>query len=92
LPCRLDSLTSAVSNFHIKASRVWTRRMVFRTVDLMHAISISNARAFGPCWLASGSLDLNYDTCLMNERVGTGIHVIRTVAAIFPYLCFGKKS
>jgi hypothetical protein len=32
------------------------------------------------------------DTCLMDERVRTDIHVVRTVAAIFPYLCFGKKS
>jgi hypothetical protein len=28
----------------------------------------------------------------MDERVRTGIHIVRTVAAIFPYLCFGKKS
>jgi hypothetical protein len=28
----------------------------------------------------------------MNERVRKGIHIVRTVAAIFPYLCFGKKS
>jgi hypothetical protein len=31
-------------------------------------------------------------TCLINERVQTGIHIVRTVATIFPYLCFGKKS
>jgi hypothetical protein len=28
----------------------------------------------------------------MNECVRTGIHIIRTIAAIFPYLCFGRKS
>jgi hypothetical protein len=28
----------------------------------------------------------------MDECVRTGIHIVRTVAAIFPYLCFGKKS
>jgi hypothetical protein len=28
----------------------------------------------------------------MDERFRTGIHIVRTVAAIFPYLCFGKKS
>jgi hypothetical protein len=28
----------------------------------------------------------------MDERVRTGIHIVWTVAAIFPYLCFGKKS
>jgi hypothetical protein len=35
---------------------------------------------------------LNYNTCLMDEPVRTGIHVVWTVAVIFPYLCFGKKS
>jgi hypothetical protein len=28
----------------------------------------------------------------MDEHVRTGIHIVRTVVAIFPYLCFGKKS
>jgi len=28
----------------------------------------------------------------MDERVRMGIHIIRMVAAIFPYMCFGKKS
>jgi len=28
----------------------------------------------------------------MDERVRMEIHIIRMVAAIFPYLCFGKKS
>jgi hypothetical protein len=28
----------------------------------------------------------------MDERVRTGIHIVWTVAAIFPYLCFGRKS
>jgi hypothetical protein len=28
----------------------------------------------------------------MDERVQTGIHIVRTAAAVFPYLCFGKKS
>jgi hypothetical protein len=28
----------------------------------------------------------------MDERVQTGIHIVQTVAAIFPYQCFGKKS
>jgi len=37
---------------------------------------------------------LNFEcmTCLMNERVRTGTHIVRTVVAVFPYLCFGKKS
>jgi hypothetical protein len=66
--------------------------MVVRTADLMHAISISDAGVSGPCWLASGLLDLNCDTFLMDERVRTGYHVVRTVATIFPYLCLEKKS
>jgi hypothetical protein len=40
--------------------------MVVRTVDEMHAISIFDARA-------SGRLDLNCDTCLMDEHIRTGI-------------------
>jgi hypothetical protein len=28
----------------------------------------------------------------MDERARTRIHIIQTVAEIFPYLCFGKKS
>jgi hypothetical protein len=28
----------------------------------------------------------------MDERVQTGMYNVRMVAAIFPYLCFGKKS
>jgi len=87
LPCRPDGRTFAASNFLIKASRVRTSRIVVRTVDLMHSIFI-----FEPYWLASRGLDLNCDTCLMYEHVRTGIHVIRTVTTIFPYLCFGKKS
>jgi hypothetical protein len=48
LPCRLEGRTFAASNFHIEASRVRTGRMVVRTADLMHAISISDARASRP--------------------------------------------
>jgi hypothetical protein len=77
VPCRPDGRTSATSNFLIKASRVQTGGMVVQTVDLMHTISITDARA-------SGRLDLNYDTCLMDKRIWMGIHVVRTVAAIFP--------
>jgi hypothetical protein len=28
----------------------------------------------------------------MDERVWMGIHIIRTVAVVFLYLCFRKKS
>jgi len=87
LPCRPDGRTFAASNFHIEASRIYIGRMVVRTADLMHAISIFDARAFGPWWPAFGRLDLNCDTCLMDESVRTGIHIVRTVATIFSYLC-----
>jgi hypothetical protein len=92
LPCRPDGRTSAASNFHIKALRVRTKVMVVRMLNQMHAISISDARAPEPWWLASKRLDFECDTCLINERVRTRIHVVWTVAAIFPYLCFGRKS
>jgi hypothetical protein len=77
VPCRLDGRTSVASNFHTKASRV-------RTVDLMHEISISDACASKPRGLTFGRLDFECDTCLIDERIRTGIHVIWTVAAIFP--------
>jgi hypothetical protein len=59
LSCRLDGRTSAATNFHTKASRVPTKGMVVRKVDLMHTIFI-----FDAC--ASGCLDFEYDTCLMD--------------------------
>jgi hypothetical protein len=37
-------------------------------------------------------LDFECVTCLMDERLRTGIHLIQMIAAIFPYLCFGRKS
>jgi hypothetical protein len=46
VPCHPDGRTSAASNFHIKDSHVQTRGI--RTVDLMHAIFISDARVSGP--------------------------------------------
>jgi hypothetical protein len=92
LPCRLDCSTLAVCNFHIKAWRIQTMKTVVRTVNLMHAISIYEACASGPRRPLSRSLNFECTTCLMDERVQTGIHIVRTVAAVFPYLCFGKKS
>jgi hypothetical protein len=89
--CRPDSRTSAASNFHIEASRVQTGGTVVRTADLMQAISISDACASGPWWQVSGRLDLNCNTCLMDERVRMGYHVVRKVAAIFPYLCLERN-
>jgi len=91
LSCRPDDRTLAARNFHIKASRVWTIEHVVRMIDLMHTISIYVAWASGPWRLVSGRLDFECTTCLMDESVRTGIHIVRTVAAIFPYLCFGKK-
>jgi len=40
----------------------------------------------------SGRLYLNCDSCLVYECVQTGIHVVRTVASIFPYLNLERKS
>jgi hypothetical protein len=85
LPCHPDSRTLAVRNFHIKASRVRTIEHVIWTVDLMHTISIYVARASRLWRLVSRRLDFECTTCLMDEYV-------RTVAAVFQYLCFGKKS
>jgi len=42
--------------------------------------------------MSSKRLNFVCATCLMYERVRMGIHIVWTVAAIFPYLCFGKKS
>jgi hypothetical protein len=92
VPYRPDGHTSAASNFHIKASCVRNKGMVVQTVDLMHTIFISDARASGPRGLTSGRLNFECDTCLMNERFRTGFHIVQTVAANFPYQCFGKKS
>jgi hypothetical protein len=44
--------------------------MVVWTVDLIHAISISNARPSEPCWMVSGSLDFEC-TCLMDESTSS---------------------
>jgi len=92
LPCCPDGRTLAARNFHIKALRIRTIGSVVRTVDLMHTISIYEARVSGPRRLMSGRLDFECTTCLMDECVRKGIHIVRTVVAVFPYLCFGKKS
>jgi hypothetical protein len=92
VPCRPNGRTFTASNFHIKALRVQTRGMAVRTVDLIHTIFISDACASGPRGLTSGHLDFECDTCLMDDCVWTGFHIVRTVAANFPYLCFGRKS
>jgi len=92
LPCRPDGRTLATRNFHIKASRVWTIGMVVWIVDLTHAIFIWVARTSGTWRLASRRLDFECTTCLMDECIRKGIHIVRTVAAVFQYLCFEIKS
>jgi hypothetical protein len=92
LPCHPDSRTLAARNYHIEAWRFRTIGYVVRTVDLMHAISVYEARASEPYRLSSGRLNFECATCLMDEHVRTGIHIVQTVAAVFPYLCFEKKS
>jgi hypothetical protein len=48
LPYRPDGRTLAGRNFHIKAWRVRTMKTIVRAVNLMHAISIYEARASRP--------------------------------------------
>jgi hypothetical protein len=57
----------------------------------MHAISEYEAWASGPWILSSGQLNFECITCLINESVRKGIHIVQAVAAVFPYLCFGNK-
>jgi hypothetical protein len=85
LPYRPNGRTLAARNFHIEAWRV-------RMIDLMHAISIYEACASGAWRPSSRRLNFECTTCLMDERVRMGIHIVRVVAAAFLYLCFGKKS
>jgi hypothetical protein len=58
----------------------------------MHAISIYEACASGPWRMTFGRLNFEYTICLMKESIWMGTHIIWTVVAIFPYLCFEKKS
>jgi hypothetical protein len=60
--------------------------MAIRTVDLLHVITISVIRALGRESMSSERLNLNCDSCLMDECIQTGIHIVRTVESIFPYL------
>jgi len=62
------------------------------TVEPMHAISIHKAWASEPWILSSGWLNFVCTTCLIKDSVWTRTHIVRTVVAVFPYLCFGKKS
>jgi hypothetical protein len=62
------------------------------TVELMHAISIYETWESGPWRMTFGQLNFECTTCLMKESVLKGTHIVTTVATVFPYLCFGKKS
>jgi hypothetical protein len=60
-------------------------------VEVEYAISITVERSSRPSLLTSGRLYLNCDSCLMYERVRTGIHVVRTVSSIFPHMNLERK-
>jgi len=76
---RTNGRTSAASNFHIKASRVWTRKMVVHTVVLMHAISISDARVSVRESTSSGRLQQSSHICVWKEilKLDRTLRVVR---------------
>jgi len=90
------ALSSGRSHFSctqfIKAWHIRTMTPIVQTVNLMSAISIYEALTSGSWRPLSGRLIFKYATCLTDERVRTGIHIVQTIAAVFPYLCFGKKT
>jgi len=90
LPCRPDGRTLAGCNFHIKASRVQTIGSVVRTVDLMNVISIYEARASRPWRIASGRLDFECTTFLMDESVRMGIHIVSKRLQLSSHICVLK--
>jgi hypothetical protein len=81
---RTVNLQHAISISYERASGPWY--VGVQTVEVEYVISLPDARASGPSWLSFGRMYLNCDSCLMYERVRTGIHVVWTVASIFPYL------
>jgi hypothetical protein len=76
--------TSAARNNHNKALSVRTLEADVRMVELMHAISIYDAWSSGPWRLTSGRLNFVCTTCLMEDIVRTGSHIVRTVVVVFP--------
>jgi hypothetical protein len=50
------------------------------------------ACVFGPWRVTSGRLKFVCTTCLIKDSVWMGTHIVRAVAIVFPYLCFGTKS
>jgi hypothetical protein len=83
MPFHPDGRTSAARNFHIKASRLRTGGMVVQTVDLMHAISISDWRPdvwisiailalwmspFGQEFKSSGQLQQSSHICVLERN------------------------
>jgi hypothetical protein len=79
-------------NFHIKAWSVRTMKTDVQTVELMHTISIYKAWASEQWRLTFGRLNFVCTTCLIKDSVRMGTHIVLSVVAVFPYLCFGKKS
>jgi hypothetical protein len=91
LPCRPNGCTLAARNFHIKAWCIRTMTSVVQTVNLMHAISIYEARKSGPWRLSSERLIFECATSLMDERVRTGIHIVRMVA-VSSHICVLERN
>jgi hypothetical protein len=83
LPYRPDGRTIAARNFHIKASRAWTRGKIIRTVDLMHAISVSILASF--CvWTKSlvcndAPQGFYYSEMLQSQKIFSSPSAIRTI-------------
>jgi hypothetical protein len=78
--CRSDGRMSATSNFHIEAPCVQTRRMGVWMVNLMHAISISDARASGRESTSSGWLQQSSHICVWKEilKLDWTLRVVQT--------------
>jgi hypothetical protein len=65
--------------------------MAIRTVDLQHAISISDEGASGPWQTVVWTIEFELRTCLKETCVRTVYHIVQTVEVIYPYLNFGKN-
>jgi len=61
---------------------VWTVELVQHTIKGLHVRTME-----------TDVLTIKLCTsCLIKDSVRTGTYIIWTVVAVFPYLCFGKKS
>jgi len=91
---RPDGRTSAASNFLIRLHASGPRGMSVRTVELQHAISISDMRASGPWEAVVRTVEVESEISILVARasgsrltdVRTGYHIVRTVESVFPYL------